>query len=335
MDEQTNQNDRKVAVITGASSGIGMATALTFAENGYNLVLGARRLEALQDVAEQCEAFGTKAIPYLFDASNDDTVHDLVHEAVDNFGRIDAWINNAGVYMVGKFEDLPVKDMRRLMDVNFFGYVHGTHAALTQFRKQGYGTVINVSSVNAAAPMPYISIYSASKAAIRAMDEALRMELKLEGLAEKINVCTVFPATIDTNLFQNAANYSGREIRAIEPVYDPMYAAKRIYQVALKPRREKYIGPVGTAMALQRTHMPGSFEKRVSSFTESELFSTTPEPPSVGNLYAPLVFNHGMLGGWRETRVRADIFNLAAGAVAAALIGLLGYGYYRAKKHHS
>lgn len=324
----------KVAVITGASSGIGRATAVHFAEQGYDVVLGARRLEELQEVAAECEAFGVSALPSLFDSVDDESVHDLARDAVDNFGHIDVWINNAGVYMVGKFEDLPVKDMHRLMDVNFFGYVYGSHAALTQFRKQGYGTLINVSSVNAAAPQPYVSIYSASKAAIRAMDESLRMELKLEGHDDTIQVCTVFPASIDTNLFQNAANYSGKEVRAVEPVYDPTYVAKHLYRLAEHPKREKYIGPAGTLMALQRTHLPSSYERQISKFTDNELLGSNSEPPSVGNLYAPLTFNRGIRGGWREQRVRAASLNMAVGAVLAAFVGLLGYGYYRTKKRH-
>ncbi len=327
--------DRKVAVITGASSGIGRATALEFAEMGYDLAIGARRLEELQQAGEECEAFGVSVLPVLFDAAEDESVHDMAREVIETYGRIDVWINNAGVYMVGKFEDLPLKDMRRVMEVNFFGYVHGSHAALTQFRKQGYGTLINVSSVNAAAPQPYVSIYSASKAAIRAMDESLRMELKLEGLADKIKVCTAFPASIDTNLFQNAANYSGKEIRAIEPVYDPAYVAKRLYQLAEKPKREKYIGPVGTFMALQRTHMPGAYEKQVGKFTNHELLGEHSESPSVGNLYAPLTFNRGVRGGWRETRIRADWFNMATGAIFAAMMGLIGYSYVMSKKRHT
>lgn len=325
-------NDRKVAVITGASSGIGRATALKFAEKGYDLAIAARRLEELQEVARECEMYGASVLPVLTEASEDESIHDLAHDTIDTYGRIDVWINNAGVYMVGKFEDLPLKDIHRLMEVNFFGYVHGSHAALTQFRKQGYGTLINVSSVNAAAPQPYVSIYSASKAAVRAMDESLRMELKLEGLADTIQVCTVFPASIDTNLFQNAANYSGKEVRAVEPVYDPEYVAGRMYQLTEKPKREKYIGPIGTLMALQRTHMPGSYEKQVGKFTDVELLGEQPESPSVGNLYAPLTFNRGVRGGWREKRIRADRFNMATGAVLAAFVGLLGYGYYLSKK---
>lgn len=181
-DTDGTAEERKVAVVTGASSGIGMATALGFAEKGYNVVLAARRLDELKDVARRCEEYGIDAVSVMADVSDDAAVYSLGQTAIDTFGRIDVWVNNAAVYLVGKFEDLPLKDMHRLMDTNFFGYIHGSHTALRQFRRQGFGTIINVSSVNAAAPQPYVSIYSASKAAIRAFDESLLMELKLEGI---------------------------------------------------------------------------------------------------------------------------------------------------------
>jgi short-subunit dehydrogenase len=305
-----------------------MATALEFAENNYNVVLAARRMDELKEVARRCEEKGVEALAIQTDVSRDDDMHDLCARAVEAFGRIDVWINNAAVYMVSKFQDTPLKDMKRLMDVNFFGYVHGTHAALSQFRKQDYGTLINVSSVNAAAPQPYVSIYSASKAAIRALDEAIRMELRLEGLDDKIHVSTIMPASIDTNLFQNGANYTGREVRALEPVYDPTYVAKRIRQVAMRPKREKYVGPVGTLMALQRTHMPGMYEKQVGKFTDADLLGDKKAEATSGNLYETLDVNRGMRGGWREKRVRADRFNMITGVVAASIVGLVGISYF-------
>lgn len=326
------KTERPVAVITGASSGIGLATALEFAEHDYNVVLAARRMDELQEAARQCEEIGVEALAVMTDVSSDDEVQDLAAQAVEAFGHIDVWINNAGVYMVGKFQELPLEDIHRLMDVNFFGYVHGSYAALNAFRDQGYGTLINVASVNAAAPQPYISIYSASKAAIRALDESIRMELRLEGVADDIHVCTVLPAAIDTNLYQNAANYSGHDIQAIEPVYDPSFVAKRIRQLAEKPRREKYVGPVGTMMALQRTHMPGSYEKRMGSYTEKDLLTDEEAQDTSGNLFEPLYENRGIRGGWRDKRVRADRFNIVSGATAAALVGLIGLGIFFVKK---
>lgn len=333
MAGKEGKTERKVAVITGASSGIGFATALEFAEHDYNVVLAARRVEELKQVAKLCEDTGVETLVVPTDVSDDGAVHDLCAQAVEAFGHIDVWVNDAAVYMVGKFQDLPLKDMRRVMDVNFFGYVHGSHAALGQFRKQGYGSLINVGSVNSAAAQPYVSVYSASKAAIRALGESIRMELMLEGLADAIHVSTVMPASIDTNLFQNAANYTGRKLQAVEPVYDPVYVAKHIYKMVEKPRREKFIGPAAAMMAMQRTHMRGAYEKQIGRFTENNLFGDQYTDKTAGNLYDADYSERGMRGGWRAKRLRADHFNMATGAALAAFIGLAGFGYYLAKKH--
>jgi short-subunit dehydrogenase len=321
----------RVAVITGASSGIGLATALEYAGRGYNVVLAARRAKELESVAAECKAQGVGALSVAIDVSDDQAVHQLGQIAAQTFGHINVWINDAGVYMTGKFEDLPLADMRRLMDINFFGYVHGSYTALSIFRSQGFGTLINISSVNAAAPQPYVSIYSASKAAVRALDESLRMELRLEGLQDNIHVCTVMPASHDTNLFQNGGNYTGQKVRAIEPVYDPVYAARRIVALADKPKRETIIGPAGTLMALQNAHMPRSYEKRVGGFTRASLIDEeVAVAPTTGNLYQPLAANRGMRGGWREDRVQADQLNAGLGIGLAFIAGVAGLGYYLA-----
>lgn len=327
--------ERKVAVITGASSGIGRATALQFADSDYNVVLAARRMDELREVARQCEEAGVETLCVATDVSDEGSVQALCADAVETFGRIDAWVNNAGVYIAGNFLDTPSRDMKRLMDVNFFGYVYGSNAALAQFRKQGYGTLINVSSVNAAAPQPYVGIYSASKAAIRALDESIRMELKVDGLDETIHVCTVMPAAVDTNLFQNAANYTGHKLQAIEPVYDPEYVAKHIYAMTEKPKRAKFVGPAGTFMMLQNAHIRPLYEKQMGVFTHSDLLSEEEAAVDSGNLFEPVETNRGTRGGWREKRMRADKLNITLGAVTAAAIGLIGLGLLSTRKMRS
>lgn len=325
-------NTRAVAVITGASSGIGLATAIRFAEEGYDVVLAARRQKELDEAALQCKEYGADALAIATDTTSDTAVHDLAKAAIKKYGRIDVWVNNAGVYLTGKFEDAPLEDMRRVMDTNFFGYVHGAHAALTQFRKQGYGTLIDVSSVNAIAQQPYIGIYSASKAAIRALDESLRMELRLEELQDDIHICTVMPAAIDTNLYQNAANYTGRHVRALEPVYDPEYVAKHIVGLCEHPRREVILGSAGKLMALQRSHMPKRYEKQFSKYTEKDLLADEPATMTDGNLFNPLADHRGMHGGWRDRRLRADKLNAAVGAGIATAAGLVALGFVLSKR---
>lgn len=329
-------SDTKVAVITGASSGIGRATALEFSKKGYSVVLAARRVRELEDVAEECRTHGVSALPVALDTSDDQAVHQLGQLSVQTFGHVDVWVNNAGVYIAGKFEDTPLADMRRLIDVNFFGYVHGSQAALSLFRGQGFGTLINVSSVNASAPQPYVGVYSASKAAVRALDESLRMELRLDGLQDMIKVCTVMPASFDTNLFQNAANYSGHQVRALEPVYEPRYAAKRIVALAKHPKRELKLGPAGRLMALQNAHMPRTYEKQLGRFTEADLLDDDePATAGPGNLYEPIETNRGIHGGWRGQRVRADRLNAGLGVGLAVAAGIAGFGYYLMNRERS
>lgn len=321
-------DDQKVAVVTGASSGIGLATALEFAKKGYNLVLAARSEADIQEAATACEEFeNVSAIPVVLDTADDAAMHNLAKRAIEAFGKIDVWVNNAAVYLVGKFEDTPLEDMRRLMEVNFFGYVHGSHAALMQFRVQGYGTLISISSINAAAPQPYVGVYSASKAAIRALNESLRMELALDGLSDTIHVCTVMPGSIDTNFFQNGANYSGQEVVALEPVYDPEYAARQIVRLARFPKREIIIGPAARLMALQNALMPSMYERQIAKFTQKDLLSEDHAEPSRGNLYDERISKKGMHGGWRNTRIRADHLNATLAAGTAAAIGVAALVY--------
>ncbi len=334
MQENTEvkEKENKVVVITGASSGIGMATALKFAEEGYNLMLAARREEQLQNVAAQCEEYNVQAIPFAVDVTDDEAMQRLREAAARSFDHVDVWVNNAGVYLTGKIEDLPLRVMRRVMDTNFFGTVFGSCVALQQFREQGYGTLINVSSVNASAPQPYISIYSASKAAIRAFDESLRMELILDNQHRDIRVCTVMPASIDTNLYQNSANYTGKAIRALEPVYDPEYVAKQIFKLTKWPRREIIVGGAGRMMAMQNAFNPGMYENQMSRYTRVNLLSKESSANTAGNLYEPIEANQGMHGGWREKRMRADTLNAVASGAMLATLAAIGTGYVLAKR---
>lgn len=330
-----HDDNERVAVITGASSGIGMATALKFAEEGYNVVLTARRLKELVKVGQQCEEQGVRAIVLALDVTDDQSIHKLRDEAVKAFGHINVWVNNAGVLLIGKFQEVPVEDMRRVMDTNFFGTVHGSHAALQQFRSQGFGTLINVSSIDAAAPHPYASIYSASKAAVRALGESLRMELRLEGFYKSIHVCTVLPFAVDTNIFQNAANYTGQQVRALEPAYDTQYTAKRILNLARHPRRKIIIGPAGRMMALQNAHSPRMYERQIGSFVEKDMLTKESINPNPGNLYKSIPENTGMYGGWREHRMRADRLNAGLGiGLLTATLATAGYILFRQRSHN-
>jgi NADP-dependent 3-hydroxy acid dehydrogenase YdfG len=156
----------KVIVITGAASGIGRATALVLAKKGAHLVLAARGEEPLEELARQCEALGVRCLRVPTEVTEASEVRALATQAVGAFGRIDGWVNTAGVYLRGRLEETPDDTFHQVMETNFFGTVYGTRAALAQFRHQGRGTVINVSSGFGSTPGPEVSAYAASKSAV-------------------------------------------------------------------------------------------------------------------------------------------------------------------------
>lgn len=142
------------------------------------------------------------------------------------------------------------------------------------------------------------------------------------------------PASIDTNLFQNGANYTGKEVSALEPVYDPTYVAKRIVRLAEHPRRQSFVGPAGALMAFQNAHSPRTYEKQIGKFTEADLLSDHPVGSTAGNLYEPIAMHRGMRGGWREKRVGADQLNTGLGVGLAALAGAAGVVYLLLTRKH-
>src|ERR1041385_270690 len=187
---------KKVVVITGASSGFGKGAAREFAKAGASVVLAARRNELLDALAQECEAVGGQAIAVPTDVSSAAEVEQLAQAAIDAFGRIDVWVNNAGVGALGRFDEIPLSDHVEVIETDLMGALYGSYFALSQFRKQGNGTLINIASVVGKVPAPYFASYVASKHGIVGLSAALRQELRENGV-EKIHVCTVMPTSTD------------------------------------------------------------------------------------------------------------------------------------------
>ncbi|MER6615742.1 SDR family oxidoreductase [Streptomyces xantholiticus] len=311
-----------VVVITGASSGIGRATAVAFARKGCRVVLAARRSEALEAVRRECERHrGAEALVVPTDVTDAKAVHDLARGAVQRFGRIDVWVNAAAVTVFGSFEEVPLEDFRKVMDVNVMGYVHGARAALRVMREQDRGTLINVSSIAGVVSQPYTHAYGMSKYAVRALSASLRQELQLDK-AKHLHVCTVLPATIDTPLFEHAANYTGRKPLAMPPVYSPERVARAIVDLVRMPRREVVVGPMGRSMVLESRIMPGLVERMMArQVDKTHLSRKEPAPAGHGNLHVPAPGEgaaHGGWGGRRRTAMRRlTAATLMAGAAAS------------------
>jgi NAD(P)-dependent dehydrogenase (short-subunit alcohol dehydrogenase family) len=304
------------AVIVGASSGIGRATALALARKGAaGVALAARRAEALEELAAECGQQGAQTLVVALDVTDASAVEDLARRAVERFGRIDVWVNAAAVTLFAPFEETPLEDFRRVLDVNAMGYVHGARAALPRLRGQGRGVLINVSSVVSGVPQPYAHAYVMSKAAVRALSGSLRQELWLAG-QRGVKVCTVLPATIDTPLFQHAANYTGRKVVPMPPVYPPERVARAIVDLVRVPRRELVVGPAGRGMLAQMTLAPGLTERVMAVWVDrTHLSPREPAPATPGNLYLPAPGTASVDGGWggrRRTAVRRAVTAAAA-----------------------
>jgi short-subunit dehydrogenase len=310
-----------VVVITGASSGIGRATAEAFAGRGATLVLAARRRWALEEVARQCQVLGGRTLVVPADVLDEPQVQHLARRAIETFGRIDGWVNNAAVSLFGRFEECPPEVYRRVIETNLFGYIHGARAVMPYFREQGRGVLINVSSVVSTMPQPYTSAYVASKAAIRSFSDCLRMELHLDR-AHGIHVCTVLPATIDTPLFQNAANYTGRAVQAMPPVIRAERVARTIVKLYRSPRREAVVGIAGRLVMFEAAFLPALYQRNGARMVDRRHLQDTPADPAPGNVFEPSE-RTSIDGNWQSPAARYTPPALAT--LAAAALGALGY----------
>jgi short-subunit dehydrogenase len=229
----------QVIVVTGASSGIGLTTAEIAAGRGAAVVLAARSEAELSDAVARIRARGGRAISVAADVADEREVNQIARSAIVEFGRIDTWVNNAGIGMYGRLVDQPMADKRKLFEINFWGVVNGCRVAVEHMRTRG-GTIINVGSEVSDRAVPLLGIYSASKHAVRAYSDTLRMELEHDRIP--IWVSLVKPGPIDTPFPQHAANYMDREPKHAPPVYPPEEVAYAILKCAEKPVREITVG---------------------------------------------------------------------------------------------
>ena len=286
-------------VITGASSGIGRATALTFARHGARLVLGARRADVLAEVVAECEQIGASALAVPTDVTDAEAVQQLAR-AAQNFGeRIDVWVNNAGSGAIGPFDAVPLASHEHVLRVNLFGSLYGAYAVLPYFRRQRRGTLINVISLGAWLPEPLTASYSASKYGIRGLMDTLRAELSSE---PDICVCDVHPAYIDTPGFQHGANYTGRVIKPAPPVFPAQKVADAIVGLVQHPRDSVMVGWTGPALRLAYSLAPGFTGWAGMRLLRRYLRQAQPAPITEGSLFSPAPAPHGtgISGGWRR-----------------------------------
>ena len=233
----------QVIVITGASSGIGLATARLAAQRGATVVMAARNAQDLEAVTNEICASGGRALAVPTDVADAAAVEELGARAVREAGAIDTWVNNAGLSIYGKLTDVPLEDKRRLFDINFWGVVHGCRTAVHHMKNTG-GVLINLGSQLSDIAIPLQGIYSASKHAVKGYTDALRMELEHDDIP--IAVTLVKPSAINTPYPEHARNYLEDGVPALTPpIYAPEVVARVIVRCAERPVREVVVGGGG------------------------------------------------------------------------------------------
>ncbi|HEY0391517.1 MAG TPA: SDR family oxidoreductase [Solirubrobacterales bacterium] len=308
--------EEAVVAITGASSGIGHAAALRFARRGSSLALCARSQPALEWVARECEAAGATVLARSLDVADEDAVEAFAQAAVERFGRIDVWVNNAGVIAYGEFLEIPSDVFRRVLETNLMGQVHGARSALRRFRSQGSGVLINMSSVWGRITTPQVTPYVASKYAVRAFSECIRSELP-KGV--DIHVTTVIPEAIDTPIFAHAANYTGHRIRPVPPVLSPEQVAEGIEACAESPKREVKYGWAGRMLEILAVVAPRAYRRLAHGAFVRGTLGRSGVTAAPGNVLESSA-GHSIEGGWRR-RHRPTLRRAFLDALIGALRG--------------
>jgi len=282
MDYKLKPLDQQVMVITGASSGIGLATAVAAAGQGATVVLVARSENVLNDVCAQINAHGRKAMACVADVSDRADLDRVAATTIERFGRIDT-VNDAGVAIYGKLDEVADQDSRRLFDINFWGVVNGSLAALPYLKKTG-GALINIGSEVSDAVVPLQGMYSASKHAVKGFTDALRVEL----LADKVpvSVTLIQPTAVNTPYPEHARNYMDKEAKLPSPQIDPLKVAKAILDAATDPARDVTVGAMAKLNTANFKLMPKLADWMSKKYTTKQQYDSPPLDP-MGTLYKP------------------------------------------------
>jgi short-subunit dehydrogenase len=276
--------DEQVVVITGASSGIGLATAQAMADEGAMLVLSARSEETLADIVSDINALGVEAIYVAADVGDRKQVEAIAQAAIERFGRIDTWINDAGGSIYGRLDEVSEEDNRRLFDTNFWGVVNGSLVALKHLSAAG-GALINVGSEVSDAVVPLQGMYSASKHAVKGFTDALRVEVQ-ELDKSPVSITLIQPTAVDTPFPQHARNYMDKEPKLPTPQIDPYKVAQAIVHAATNPTSDIKVGLMAKVNTAIQHVLPALAQKMEGKQAGRQQYDEAPRDPQ-GALFRP------------------------------------------------
>ena len=285
----------RVAVVTGASAGIGRATTRALARAGWNLGLLARGEDGLKAAVEEAEALGVRAIAVPTDVAEAAAVDEAAAAVEEELGPIDAWVNCAMTAVLGYFIEVPMEDFRRVTEVTYLGYVHGTRAALSRMRARDRGVIVQVGSALAYRGIPLQSAYCGAKHAIQGFTDSVRAELHHEGSA--IRVCEIHLPAINTPQFRWVKSFLPSEAQPVPPIYQPEVPADAIAWLLEHPRREMWVGAPMVGGILVNRIAPGALDRYLGWRGVRSQQSDRPlDRDRPFNLYEPVAGDHGAHG---------------------------------------
>jgi len=288
-------------VITGASSGFGKGASLRFARQGASVVLAARRGELLEEVARECDPDRNRTLAVPTDVGKQDEVAKLARDAIDKFGKIDVWVNNAGAGAVGRFTDVPLQEHVKVIETDLLGTLYGSYFAMEHFRRRGEGCLINISSVIGKVPSPYFTSYAAAKHGVIGLSTSIRQELTEDKLDDRIHVCVVMPTTFDTPFFEHASGHTDHEVSPIPPIYDPEEVIETIVRLAAEPENEVSVGTMAKIANFSHHFAPRVIEAQMRKETRKAEFDDAKRAPQTeGSLMEPQPTGTSVRGGWKK-----------------------------------
>jgi NAD(P)-dependent dehydrogenase (short-subunit alcohol dehydrogenase family) len=282
-----NPHHERVVVVTGASAGIGRATARAFAEGGDAVALLARGATGLEAAAEEVRSHGSRVMTVPVDVTDPDAVERAAARVTEELGEIDVWVNSAFTSVFARFVDIEPDEYRRVTDVNYHGYVHGTRAALSRMLPRDHGTIVQVGSTLAYRGIPLQSAYCGSRHAVQGMHDSLRSELLHEG--SKVRVTMVQMPAVNTPQFGWVLSRLPEKAQPVPPIYQPEVAARAVRHAADHPRRREYwVGGSTVGTLLANKLAPGLLDRHLARTGVSSQQTGEPrDPQQPVNLWRP------------------------------------------------
>ena len=326
-------NVRRVCVVTGGSAGVGRATALHFARQGWNVAVLARGRPGVESACEQIRRLGGSALPLIADVADSQAVFAAADEVVRHWGQIDVWVNVAMATVFGTIEDVTPDEFRRVTEVTYLGQVHGTLAALRHMKPRNHGTIVQIGSALAYRSIPLQSAYCAAKAAVRGFTDSLRSELIHANSSVRVTMVQL-PA-VNTPQFDWARNHLPRRVQPVPPIYQPETIAAGIFKAAQTAPREMWIGKTTVQALLGTMIAPALLDRMMATRAwDGQMTPQKARADPAGNLFEPVTTDPGVHGRFdRRSQAGAVAFpsEFVRGALLFGGLALAGAGFIAAR----